>query len=283
MDLNILDRVIALTIFNTLANRTSDCAIKILSDSVQTNDRIYINIANITFRNSVDFFKGLPVCNHLPDRNQKIPEAASAIYLLKPTIFLIELTENFENEIQFYADNILWHPKAKFIFITNAENLNRIKFNQFMKKLFIQQFILIDHGAIYGWNTFDLSEVYTTKNNHLSLIGYCFDRYVSNSIDKKQKEQKNYLKPKIFSNFRFLTIRVSHLIAAPAAFVESNDPDITNGHSSIVNTTKHLGIEVNILETIVKWLNVNLSYENSDYFTEDFIAANKIDILFGKL
>lgn len=269
---NLLETIIALTVLNSQTNMNLECAIEILNESVQKTDNIYLNFANISGSGSVNTFKKLPICNITPNITEDVPMPSDRKFKLRPTIFLIEISENFAVEIQLYADNIMWNPRAKFIFITSAKNLNDFEFNQFIKLKWIQQFILIKNGVVYGWGTFDLAEIYKSDGiNDLTVLGNC------------STLQTNYFEPKYFSNFEFLKVRVSHVIAPPWTLVDIDDPNIANGDSRILSTTPRSGIEINIMKTLFARVNVELRFQNSSFNSIRYVAQKKIDIFFGKL
>lgn len=269
---NFLETIIALTVLNSHTNMNLECAIEILHESVQKTDNIYLNFANISGSGSVNTFKRLPICNIIPNITEDVPMPSDRKFKLRPTIYLIEISENFAVEIQVYADNIMWNPRAKFIFITSAKNLNDIEFNQFIKLKWIQQFILIKNGVVYGWDTFDLAEIYKTDGiNDLTVLGNC------------STLQTNFFEPKYFSNYEFLKVRVSHVIAPPWTSVDIDDPDIANGDSRILSTTPRSGIEINIVKTLFERVNLELIFQNSSFNSIRYVAQKKIDIFFGKL
>lgn len=273
MVLNLAAAIIALTIENIQHHKNLQCGIKILNEHIQKTDHIFVNLANIS--GTMTLFQQLPVCNIYPKEREKRLEIRNSLKLLRPTFYLIELTDQFSEEIHLYAVNMLWNPRAKFIFLTTSNHFNELKFSELLKTIFIQQFILIRTNKIYGWKTLDLTEIYRDSKSFISFLGNC----------SCELSRKNLFERKFFSNFNFLKVKAGHLIFPPFMFLESigPKPDGKNGnHTNGSISMERLGIEVRAINTIAKSLKFQLVYKDSPIDTVYHIADRKIDILFGK-
>lgn len=241
------------------------CALKILNHFVTKTDTIFINISNFIWTSESNSINTVPIVN--VDFETLAPNK----FVTPATMYLINITNNVSRTMKYYSNNLTWNAKAKFIFISSK--LDPVVFNEFLKRSFIRNFVLITNATIYGWNFLDLAKAYIIPPELLlQSFGGC----------------ENFLTifpQKFYSNFRFLQVRACHISRWPYTKIENLG----------LHNERHLGFEIDSLNIMIEKLNLNLNYVHSPQpdihhsatdgipGTIDVLTENQTDIFFGKL
>lgn len=248
-------------IFITFVYTKSDnleCALKILNHYITKSDNLFINIAD--FNLNLNLLK-------TPIYNINFKKINPKQILIPPTIYLINLTENVQTQMEYYWNCSNWNPRAKFIFISNT--LDLIGFEEFLMQRYIRSFVLLVDDSIYGWDFSDLSQLYQGSGG-ISFLSECWNF-------------TELFEPKFYSNYNFLEIRACHPLNWPYANVVHNGtPD-----------EKHDGFEIDALNVVVEKFNLSLKYVETPHIDIlrskiesisdiDVLLLNQSDIFFGK-
>lgn len=276
--MNLITILLILTITQK-SHENLECVSKILNHYISKSESIFINLQDLTQKNFNNSF--LTIFQNIPLRNINFYDLKKRpfeiwwpkFYKYPATIYVHAITENFTQEIQ-SLHAIHWEEHAKFIFITNS-NLNLQQLNQFLKEIFIRNFIFIRNGQIFGWDFFDLALAYNSTPLNLSSFGMCSNLFNLSGLFPK----------KFYGNFNFLQVRACHMEKRPFAFSERDQ---------LTNATRRIGIEVNLLQLLGQLLNLTITYVHSPhpdiYSAEDLdhenvlriLGENKTDIFFGR-
>lgn len=245
------------------------CATKILNFYSTKNDQVFINLNDLSARYStslLDHFGSIPIRNlnfELNSKTEKPYLILDSIPLrFHPTIFVVFIENNLQ-ELKYLRADIIWNSKAKFILITGTINFNDLV--KFIKENFIENFVVIKNGDVFGSEILNLSLFYSNPSNLINRIGDCVN--VTGLFPER-----------FYGDFKDLNVRACFMDVIPYAFFEAN-------------STQVVGLEINLLDLLTKLMGFNLTFVESPhpfiYHADtrnawDILTLNKTDIFFGK-